>query len=107
MATKILDVTNVQLAIEKTNPPNLVILASGNVTTGGWSNGQLIPYVYVQPPADGIWEFDFVADPPGPNVVVTQVITPIDSEPYRWEAYPIDLKGVRVHSSTNSFTRIL
>ena len=76
----------------------LLIGARGYVSDNGWDNGRLIPYVYITPPADGIWDFDFVATrKPGPHI---QILTPIFafksvSGPPSW------VRGVRVHSSTN------
>lgn len=105
MTSKILKVTDVNLSIEKINPPNLVINASGLVSSGGWTNGRLIPFVYIVPPADGIYEFDFVAETP--TGMVIQMITPIVSEPFVWEDYPQDLKGVRIYASTNSVEKRL
>jgi hypothetical protein len=105
MSSKILSVSNIDLSIEKINPPNLVINASGLVSTSGWTNGHLIPYAYITPPADGIYEFDFVADPP--SGIVLQVISPIIAKPYVWENYPNDLTGVKIYASSNSITEQL
>lgn len=105
MLKKILKVTGIVLSIEKVLPPNLIIEAKGEVTTSGWSKGQLLPYIYIVPPADGIYEFDFVAEAPtGP---VQQVITPITAEPYKWNDFPKDLKGVKVYASSNHMTKLL
>lgn len=101
MTKKILTVLDVKLAIKKSNPPNLFIVAHGEVTTTGWSNGQLIPYVYITPPKDGIYEFDFVADPP--TGISGQMISPINAECV-WPDFPSDLNGVKVYASTNSIT---
>lgn len=105
MNSKILSVTAASLQIEKTNPPRLVIQASGFTTTGGWSNGLLIPYVYITPPQDGIWDFDFVAT--RPTGFVTQMLTPIIAEDYIWEDFPAALKGVRIHGSSNYIEALL
>ncbi len=95
---KILRVLKVNTTVYKTHPPTLSIDAVGQVNTGGWKNGRLVPYVYVQFPPDGIWEFDFVADEPaGPVIQVISVI----SANYLWHDYPKELKGVRIYSSTN------
>ncbi len=99
MSQKVLLTNDVELAILKSNPPQLSISAIGSVTTSGWTNGQLIPYVYVKPPEDGIYEFDFVADPPKDYAL--QVISPITAS-YIMEQIPDELKGVRVYSSTNN-----
>ena len=89
-------VNKITLTINKSNPPQLVIEAEGKVTTGGWTNGRLTPYIYTVPPADGIWDFSFVATPP--TGIVTQRISPIDAN----STVPMQLwlTGVRVHAST-------
>ncbi|QUJ68354.1 hypothetical protein KDD30_04275 [Photobacterium sp. GJ3] len=64
MEEKIFEVSHVELALMKSHPPQLGIRAHGFTTTLGWENARLVPFVYVMPPADGIYEFDFVATPP-------------------------------------------
>jgi hypothetical protein len=101
---KIREVTEVHLAVLESFPPKLRITAAGTVPTGGWSNPALQPYIHIQPPPDGIYDFDFVADPPtGP---APQVISPIQAT-YTWEALPEGVKGVRVHASQNAKTVLL
>jgi hypothetical protein len=74
-----------------------LIKAHGFVPTAGWTKPTLTPYVYVMPPRDGIWDFDFTAEPPqGP---VSQVITPIEAT-LHWPAGR-EFRGARVHSKTN------
>lgn len=102
MEKMIYKVTDVKLIILKTNPLTLQIDAKGEVVSSGWSNGQLSPHIYAVPPADGIYGFDFVADEP--TGVTLQVISEIESRTYKWQGFPDSLKGVRVHSSTNSIT---
>ena len=63
----------------------------------GWSHPQLIPYTYVQPPPDGIYDYDFVAAPPGD--VAAQVRTRITATV---KSLPQGAKGIRVHASLNS-----
>ncbi len=90
-----IEVKAVKLDLQKKSPPNLVIDVDGEAPTGGWTHVQLVQYVYVTPPADGIWEFDLVAvAPTGP---APQVITPVKTQ-YLWESFPADqVKGVRVY----------
>lgn len=99
MKTKILEVVTIDLQISKINPPVLVITASGHVSSPGWSGGELVPYVYIMPPADGIYEFDFVATPP--SELSPQIIMPITTK-YVWPNFPTDLKGIRIHASHNN-----
>ncbi len=97
--TKIYEVTDVQLSILKSDPPMLSITAAGNVTTGGWTNPVLIPYVYIVPPEDGMYEFDFSAN--RPTGIVIQAISPIAASTIM-EEIPKELKGVRIHASVNA-----
>lgn len=96
---KILTVDDIQITLLKSNPPQLTISAVGTVSSGGWSNGQLVEYVYIVPPSDGMYEYDFVAEPPDEAAI--QVLTPIFAGTIRANL-PKELKGIRVRSSTNS-----
>ncbi|MEH0157364.1 hypothetical protein V6R21_24845 [Limibacter armeniacum] len=104
MPSKILNISDVSLEIEKTNPLRLLIKAKGTVPTDGWTNGILVPFVYVVPPIDGIYEFDFVADPP--TGISTQAISKIDAE-FVWEDFPVDLRGIKIYASENSVVTMI
>ena len=95
----VLSVTDVKLAADKTYPPKLIIRAQGTVSTYGWENGKLVPFVYIQPPPDGIYDFNFVATPP--IHLVPEVVTCIEAK-HILDTIPKNLKGVRIHSRTNS-----
>jgi len=69
---------------------DLTVGASGTVPTGDGRMGHLSPYIYIVPPADGIYSFSFLAQPPSGNA--TQLITPIDARPYGWKNFPATLK---------------
>ena len=106
---KVYSVDEVEAILTRTKPPFLMLHAVGRVTTSGWSNGQLSPYVYVTPQKDGIQDFDFLAEPPSPGDITIPVLTPIsaqhqerdiDAENYWGIGQP--LVGVRVHASENS-----
>jgi len=56
-----------------------------------------VPYTYVQPPPDGIYDYDFVAAPP--RDVAAQVLTRITATA---KGLPQGAKGIRVHASLNS-----
>ncbi|SHL37428.1 hypothetical protein SAMN05216428_102186 [Nitrosospira sp. Nsp11] len=101
---KILEVAEIELAVLESFPPKLRITASGTVPTGGWSNPKLDPYIYIQAPPNGIYDFNFVADPP--EGVATQVISPIEAT-FSMENLTSDVKGVRIHASQNSKTALL
>lgn len=77
--------------------PNFVVAARGQAATPGWSNEHLSRHVYLTQPADGIQDYDFVADPPtGPTPDVLTAITVIELK-----SLPNWVKGVRIHSATN------
>ena len=96
---KIAEITDVQLTILKSNPPQLSITAKGNTSSSGWSKPELKPFVYVAPPQDGIYDFDFVAVPPSGGSAT--VITPVEAT-YILNPLPETLKGVRMHSAQNN-----
>jgi hypothetical protein len=92
----VLEITEVNLALLESFPPQLQITVFGTVPSTGWKNPVLIPYTYIQAPPDGIYDFDFGATPP--EGVAAQVISPIRVS----MLFPADgVKGVRIHSSTN------
>jgi hypothetical protein len=87
-------IIEVGYAIEKENPPNLVILVVGEVPTKGWHSTVLIRRVYRNPPKDGIWEYDLISIPPdgAPPTQASQI-----EAVNVWKAYDeASVKGVRV-----------
>lgn len=97
MQRKIWQVVDVRVSVLESFPPKLLIVASGTVTSTGWSNSQLIPYLYFVPPADGIYDFDFVAE--APTDIVNPVIIPIVI-PFVWNDFTEEVKGIRIHGSS-------
>lgn len=97
---KILEVLDVELFVLENHPPKLRISASGNILGKGWTNPRLEPFVFIQPPPDGIYDFDFVADPPHQEPA-TDAITPIGVV-HLWDPLPPDAKGVRIHVKHDS-----
>ena len=96
---KITQVDSVSVTYIKTNPPQLKIEANGMAATPNWTKPTLVPRVYIQPPPDGIYDYDFEAIPP--DGMTIQVLTPISAELVLTEI-PKGMKGVRVHAKTNS-----
>ncbi|WP_374380509.1 hypothetical protein [Dongia sp.] len=105
MMSRIHDVTEVQLELQKSNPPTINIIAKGRVASAGWHEPRLEPWIYIAPPSDGIQDFDFVATPPSGNQI--QVFRPIEAqgrlsrgpEDYWGKDHP--LVGVRIHALEN------
>jgi hypothetical protein len=90
-------IVDVQLTIEKINPPNLVVKATGQVMTQGYADVRLARVAYVAPPADGIQDYILFATPPsGPAAQMVSLVQASDA----WKGYAQAapwLKGVRVH----------
>jgi hypothetical protein len=95
---KILEVDRVTVSHIKTSSPQLQIEADGKTGSAGWSEPELVARVYIVPPADVIYDYDFVAKPP--PEVAAQVLTPISAKAIRNDV-PKGMKGVRVHAQTN------
>lgn len=96
---KIHSITNLEVSLLKSNPPRLYIKARGLTSSSAWTNIELVPHIYVTPPADGIVEIDFMGLPPKGvrNPYLEKVIAPpLVSEIPEW------LKGIRVITETNS-----
>jgi hypothetical protein len=93
----ILEVMDIHLRIFESFPPQIQVTVTGAVPSRGWSHPQLLPYTYVQPPPDGIYDYDFVAAPP--RDVAAQVLTRITATV---QGLPHGAKGIRVHASRNS-----
>jgi len=97
-------VIEVSLTLEKMLPPNLIIDACGSVRSGGWTDPELVPVVYIIEPPDGIYDFTFTAKPPtGP---ATQGFQNIDAQ-LKISPLPESWHGIRVHSATNSIEKKL
>ncbi len=95
---KILDVSYI---IEKSNPPNLVVTAKGQVPTTGWGPTQLLRRIYKSPPSDGIWEYDLLSTPPaGPAGDGLSEVEASD----KWIKYSEGVvKGIRVYGKEDGF----
>jgi hypothetical protein len=95
----VMNVSAVHLTNYLSYPAQWSVTAHGHVNTGGWTNPKLEQRIYVAPPADGIQDFDFVAQPPGG--MAPQVVLPIAAQTGP-SFYPAWVKGIRVNSAANS-----
>lgn len=76
----------------------LLVQATGEVTTSGWSGIRLSPRFYITPPIDGLWEFDFQGDPP--SGLVLEVVLPVSATAV--VGVPDWCKGIKVYAAENS-----
>ena len=100
----VLSVSDLKLAIVKTNPPQLSICATATVPSPGWSSAELVPFMYIDPPLDGVYDFTFMAI--RPTDISPQVVTSIKAE-YVMSPLSKSVKGVRVHAKSNNITVLL
>jgi hypothetical protein len=77
----------------------ILLAATGTVISSGWSNARLTPRFYIRPPADGIWDFDFMAEEP--SGIVLPVTLPVAA--YTEFGAPDWLKGLRIHAEKGAF----
>lgn len=96
---RVMDVVFADIARMKADPKRVTLTALGRVPTLGWSNARLVPHVYIQPPPDGIWGYDFVADPPT-GMAAMSIGTAGASVPL---ADSQGLSGVRIHAARGDF----
>lgn len=99
---RVTEVVSVEIrSITIENDGRVVVVAKGLVPTSGWTSPQLDPWVYIAPPADGIYDFDFTARPPAPGAIVLQVISTLEASFVILDV-PEGFAGVRVHGKNNA-----
>ncbi|WP_417308493.1 hypothetical protein [Devosia sp.] len=100
---RILSLATVDLLVNRTDPPSLVIRVQGTTGTPGWKNIHLEPLEKTLS-ADGIMDFEIVGDPP--DGIVIQVLSPVMIDEV-WTRDVEKIIGVAVHSRTNTVTKLL
>ena len=95
----IYEVESVTLSYIKKDPREHRVDAQGKTRSAGWSSPQLSAVVYVQAPLDGIYDLNFMAEPP--SAVSAQVLMPISVHDVLGKM-PKGFRGVRVHATSNN-----
>lgn len=75
----------------------IFVFAVGRVTSSGWTQAGLSPVYTAVPPADGVWDFRFIADPPAGPILPVEL--PIIA--FGMFSRPDWFQGVRVHARNN------
>ncbi len=108
---RISSITAVDIALAKSLPPKIIVTATGTVPTSGWTKPELSQWFYIRAPDDGIQDFDFVAQAPtGPaleRISPIEGVTMLEADPSNYWGSGKPLKGVRIHSQTNSVQELL
>jgi hypothetical protein len=99
-------VDSVELTPIKTKPPQINISAYGTASTPGWTQPSLVPFIYIQAPPDGIYDFSLVALPPLGGVT-TQELTPLPEPASLTEFTPPGFRGARIHALQNKIEGLL
>ncbi len=97
--SRIYSVSSVSLDVLDTDPHQLLITAIGQVVSSGWSGPELTDLSTVEPPPDGLLNFDFSAEPP--SGVWRPALYPIVVQRL-WEGDLSRVRGVRVYGSSNT-----
>lgn len=95
---KVYSIDSVLAGLDQVSAPVLVVYVRGHVTSGGWSHPQLLPWSYISPPVDGIYDFDLVATAPVDiNLPALELIEAAGA----FANPPEILHGIRIHASNN------
>lgn len=103
--TRVLSVTSVRISLQKSNPPTMLVEATGNVATSGWKNVDLVSIEGELSP-DGILDLELAGTPPPRDAVVLPVIRDVTGD-FVITTDADRIVGVIVHARTNSMTAML
>lgn len=93
MTTLVGQVLNSQYSLEKRMHTYLTITATAQTETTGWFGGQLIPWIYMKEPSDGILDIDFYGKLPNYTSLLGKgtLRATLQMEMLDW------MKGYRIH----------
>ena len=99
---KVNSIIKANMSIADDNENVLEIYVCGIFISFCYTNPQLLPRQYKVPPTDGIFDFDFVADK---SDVQNENCPALVIAEYKWENFPANITGIRIHSKTNCLER--
>jgi hypothetical protein len=96
--TRILGGAVVELKVMPDTEPQRVLVVTAEVSSGGWTDPQLVPVTYVTFPVDGIWDVNLSARPPDGMAaqMISKLVFAMDAS-----GEPDKLKGYRIHAGAN------
>ena len=101
---KVNQIIRVTIDINKEFPHEIRIEVMAADKSFGYSTAKLVPRFYEIPPADAIFEFDFIGDEP---LKQGNKERPVFFAEYMLKNYPKNLKGIRVHAKVNFMERAI
>lgn len=105
--TSVPRIVDLRLLILKSNPPQLLIRSTGEVTSTGWTTVILVPrFNSSNPPSDRNYEFTMIACPPLPGDPVNHMLSEITASTVL-RPIPEGLRSVTVIASENQVTKVL
>ena len=91
-------IESIDATIDRSLPSQIVARVRADTTSAGWVNPEFVPFVYTEPPKDGIYEFVLTAERPAG--ILAPRVTPFTAE-LVWRNAPPDVRGIRIHAVEN------
>lgn len=103
MTTLVGQLLNSQYSIEKRMHTYLTVTATAQTETTGWYGGQLIPWIYMKEPSDGILDIDFYGKLPWYTSTLGEgtLRASLQMEMLDW------MKGYRIHVNHENVHEVL
>lgn len=102
---RVLSVTSVRISLQKSNPPTILVEATGKVGTPGWKNIDLVS-IEDKLSDDGILDLELSGNPPSRDVLLPQVIRDVTGD-FVITKDVERIVGVVVHARTNTMTALI
>ena len=96
--TQVFSINHLCVKYNPDDPISYLALVNATVTSSGWSELQLIPYVYARQPDDDVQDYELVASPPQ-GVALTVISSLSGDIPFTKVGW---MKGIRVHGEQNA-----
>jgi hypothetical protein len=96
--TRILGGAVVELKVMPDSELQRVLVVTAEVSSGGWTDPELVPVTYAIFPVDGIWDVNLSARPPDGMAaqMISKLIFAMDAS-----GEPDKLKGYRIHAASD------
>lgn len=103
-SVRLLSVSRITVALNKKNPPVLLVSVEGTAATPGYTNIRL-ERIEKELSPDRIYDLQLVGDPP--TGIVPQIIRPVIADALIDEQFVEQIIAINVHARTNQMTEFL